>query len=62
MVVQTVAFVKAVISRAGGLRECPLGELPPYCYFHFHLLEFLIIKNKPTLCILVENLRETGCH
>ena len=29
MVVQTVAFVKVVISRAGGLRECPLGELPP---------------------------------
>ena len=29
MAVQTVAFVKAVISRAGGLRECPLGELPP---------------------------------
>ena len=28
MVVQTVAFVKVVISRAGGLRECPLGELP----------------------------------
>ena len=29
MVVQTVAFVKVVISRAGGLRECPLGEIPP---------------------------------
>ena len=28
MVVQTVTFVKVVISRAGGLRECPLGELP----------------------------------
>ena len=28
MVVQTVAFVKVVISRAGGLQECPLGELP----------------------------------
>ena len=28
MVVQTVAFVKVVISRAGGLRECPLEEHP----------------------------------
>ena len=28
MVVQTVAFVKMVISRAGGLREFQLGELP----------------------------------
>ena len=28
MVVQTVAFVKEVIGRAGGLRECPLGEVP----------------------------------
>ena len=57
MVVQTVGFVKVVISRVGGSPESF------HCsYFHFHLLEFLIIKNMPYLYKLVENLRETGCH